>query len=209
MKLCGGVLAGAAGENVGDLIVDGKKPLYLPWRLEALHDPLSSSGRLVGILRTVVQSLVLAMLDARHDLPLGGGVAFQLVGDQHTRRSPLLLQKLAEQAFGGLLVAPALDEDVENKAFLVNGAPEPMLLAGDGDDDLVKVPFVAAARGSATDAVGEFPTEFQAPLPDRLVCDRNPASRQHLLDHAQAQRESEIQPDRVADELGGMAIASV
>src|SRR6202034_2685747 len=149
----------------------------------------SSSGRLVGIFRTIVQSLVLAMLDARHDLPLGSGVAFQLIGDQHPRRSPLLLQKLAEQAFGGLLVAPALDEDIENKAFLVNGAPEPMLLAGDGDDDLVKVPFVAAARRSPTDAVGEFATEFQAPLPDRLVCDRDAASRQHLLDHAQAQRE--------------------
>jgi hypothetical protein len=57
------------------------------------------------------------------------------------------------------------------------------LIAGDGDDDLVKVRFVAATGGSPTDAVGEFPTEFQAPPPDRLVCDRD-ASRQHLLNHA-------------------------
>ena len=112
---------------------------------------------------------MLAVLDAGHDLPLGGGVAFQLVGDQHTRRSSLLLQQLAEQAFGGLLVAPALDEDIENKALLVDRAPEPMLLAGDGDDDLIEVPFVAAAGCSPTDAVGEFAAEFQAPLPDRLV----------------------------------------
>ena len=164
-KLGGGVLVGAAGENVGNLIMGGKKPLHLPRRLEALHDPLSSSGRLVGILRPVVQALVLAVLDAGHDLPLGGGVAFQLVGDQHTRRSPLLLQQLAQQAFGGLLVAPALDEDVENKALLVDRAPEPVLLAGDGDDDLIEVPLVAAARGSPTDAVGEFAAELQAPLP--------------------------------------------
>jgi Integrase core domain len=37
---------------------------------------------------------VLPMLDARHDLTLGGSVAAQLVGNQHTRHSPLLLQEL-------------------------------------------------------------------------------------------------------------------
>src|SRR5208337_619807 len=88
---------------VGDLIVCGKRPLHLPRRLETLHGPLSSSCRLVGVFRPVVEALVLAMLDAGHDLPLGRGIAAQLVGDQHPRRSPLLLQKLAQQAFGGLL----------------------------------------------------------------------------------------------------------
>jgi hypothetical protein len=83
------------------------------------------------ILRPVVEAFVLPRLDAGHDLPLRR-VAFQLVGDQHTRRSSLLLQQLAEQSLGGLLVAPALDQDIENKALLVNRAPEPMLLAGDG-----------------------------------------------------------------------------
>jgi hypothetical protein len=48
-ELGGGVLVWAAGENVGDLIVGGKKPLHLTRRLEPLHDPLSSSRRLVGI----------------------------------------------------------------------------------------------------------------------------------------------------------------
>jgi hypothetical protein len=62
MKLGGGILVGAAGENVGDLIVGGKKPLHLPQRLEALHGPLSSSGRLVGILRPVVEALMLPVL---------------------------------------------------------------------------------------------------------------------------------------------------
>ena len=30
MKAGGGVLAGTAGENVGNLIMDGEKPLHLP-----------------------------------------------------------------------------------------------------------------------------------------------------------------------------------
>jgi hypothetical protein len=152
---------------------------------------------------------VLPVLDTGHDLALGGSVAAQLVSDQHPRRSRLLLQQLAEQAFGRLFVALALDEDVENETFLVDSVPEPVFLGGDGDDDLVEVPFVAAARGSPTGAVGEFPAEFQTLLPDRLIGDRNAASRQHLLNQAQAQREPEIQPHRLADEHGRVAIARI
>src|ERR1700758_4997905 len=104
MKLGGGLLVGAAGENIGDLIVGGKKPLHLPRRLVALHDPLASSGRLMGVFGPVIEALVLAMLDPGHDLPLGSGVALQLVGDEYTEGSTLVLEELAEQAFGGLLV---------------------------------------------------------------------------------------------------------
>src|ERR1700751_1812012 len=94
------------------------------------------------------------MLDPRHGLPLGRGVALQLVGDEHTRGSTLLLEELAEQPFGGLRVAPALDENIENEAVLVDGTPEPMLLPGEAADPLVEVPFVATARRSPTDPVG-------------------------------------------------------
>jgi len=55
------------GRKIGDLIMSRQKPLRLPRRLEPLHDPLSSSGRLVGILRPVVEAFVLPMLDAGHD----------------------------------------------------------------------------------------------------------------------------------------------
>ena len=70
-------LGWAADENVGDLIMGGKKPLHLPRRLEPLHDPIASSRRLVGILRSVIEAFVL-LLDATHDLALGGRIAFRL-----------------------------------------------------------------------------------------------------------------------------------
>ena len=50
-----------------------------------------------------------------------------------------------------------------------------MFCPGDADDDFIQVPFVASARRAMTDAVGEFPPEFQAPLPDRLVRYRDAA----------------------------------
>jgi hypothetical protein len=56
------------------------------------------------------------MLDPGHDLPLSRGVALELVGDEHTRGSTVLLEELSEQAFGSLLVAPALNQDIENES---------------------------------------------------------------------------------------------
>ena len=51
--------------------------------------------------------------------------------------STLLLEELGEQAFGGLLVAPALDENVENEPVLVDGTPKIVLLAADADEHLI------------------------------------------------------------------------
>jgi hypothetical protein len=52
------------------LVMSGKEALNLPWRLEPLHDPLSSSGRLMGVFGPVIVALVLPVLDPGHDLPL-------------------------------------------------------------------------------------------------------------------------------------------
>jgi hypothetical protein len=59
-------------------------------------------------------------------------------------------------------VALALDEDVENITLLIDRTPEPVLLAGNGDDDPVQAPFVATTWHSPADAVSKFPAEFQA-----------------------------------------------
>ena len=61
------------------------------------------------------------VLDRGHDLTLGGAVAGQLVRDHDTRGPALLFQQLAEQALGGLLVPPALDENVEHDPILIDG----------------------------------------------------------------------------------------
>src|SRR4051794_27452897 len=102
-----------------------------------------------------IQALVPPVLDRGHHLALGGAVAGQLVRDQDTRGSALLFQQLAEQALGGLLVPPALDQDVEHDPILVDRPPEPVLLAGDHQAHLIQVPFVARAGQPAPDLVGE------------------------------------------------------
>src|SRR4051794_6631310 len=161
------------------------------------------------ILGPIVEPLVPAVLAPGHQLPLRGGIARQLVRDHDPRRPALALEELAEQALGRPLVPPALDEDVEHGAVLVDGPPQPVLLAGDPDLDLVQVPLVAGPRQPAADLVRERLAELERPLPHGLVADGDAAGGQQLLDHPQAEREAEVEPDRVADDLGREAVAGV
>src|SRR3954453_18563518 len=202
-------MVAAEMKEVVDLVVGGEETLCLPGRLEPLHLSLSPSGRLVRILCPVVQPFMLPMLDARDDLPLCRTLARQLVGDHDARRPALPLQQLAEQALGGALIAPALDQHVEHNAVLVYRTPQPVLLAGDFDGDLVQVPFVSGTEQPPADPVGEVLAELERPLPPALVAHDDAARGQHLLDHAQAEREAEVQPYRLADHLRWETVAGI
>jgi hypothetical protein len=61
---------GWAKKEIVDLAMGCKKSLSVARGFEALHDPLASSGRLVRILRPIVEDFVLTMFDTGHDLAL-------------------------------------------------------------------------------------------------------------------------------------------
>src|SRR4051794_14453315 len=149
------------------------------------------------------------MLDRGHHVCLRGAVARQLVRDHDTRGPHLPLQQLAEQALGGPLVAPALNQNVEQDPILVDGPPEPMLLSADHQAHFVEMPLVARTGQPAPDLVGEALAELARPLAHGLMAHVNAAGRQHLLHHAQAQRKAEVEPHGVADDLAWKAVAGV
>src|SRR5215468_9827334 len=101
-------MVAAEMEEVVDLIVGGEEPLCLAGRFELLHLPLSTARRLMRVFRSVVHALVLAMLDAGHDLSFGRAVAGKLVGNHDAWRSHLLLQQLAKEPLRCGRAAPAL-----------------------------------------------------------------------------------------------------
>src|ERR1700753_2170443 len=107
---------------------------------------------------------MLSVLDRGHHLALGRAVAGQLVCNQNARGAPLLLQQLSQQAFGGPFVPPALHQDVEHDAGLVDREPQPVLLAGNFDGNLVEVPLVSSIGQPPPDLVGEVLAELERPL---------------------------------------------
>jgi hypothetical protein len=62
-------------------------------------------------------------------------------------RTALPFQKLSHQTLCSLGISAALHQNVENKTVLIDGAPEPVFLTGDRDDNLIEVPFVAETAG--------------------------------------------------------------
>src|SRR3974377_1105569 len=69
--------------------------------------------------------------------------------------------------------------------------------------------FVPNPGKTATDLVGERLAEFARPLSHGFVADDEATGGQQLLHHAQTEREAEIQPDGVADDLGWETITGV
>src|SRR4051794_2932207 len=88
------------------------------------------------------------------DLAFRRRVALELVGDDHPRRILQALQQLAEEALGGFGIAPALHQNIEHVAVLVNGTPEIVLLATDAEKDLIHEPFVARSGPTSLQRVG-------------------------------------------------------
>ena len=164
---------------------------------------------LVGEFRAVVQPLVLTRLHTGHDRFLGGGIAPELIGDQHPRDVLQALEKLAKEPFGGFGIASTLDENVEGIALLVDGPPERVVLAIQGDDHFIQVPFIAPSGLSAAQLMGEGLAELQAPLPQGLVGYEDTPGGESFFDVPKAQGEAKIEPDRVGDNLGREAVTAI
>lgn len=101
----------------------------------------------MGVFCPIVQALMRTMLNAGHDLPLRRTVGPELVGDDHARRTALSFQELSHQTLCSLGIAAALNQNVKDETILIHGAPEPVFLAGDGDDNLIEVPLDAEPAG--------------------------------------------------------------
>jgi hypothetical protein len=87
--------------------------------------------------------------------------------------------------------------------------PKPMSLSGDADDELIEMPDVTAAGPLAAEPANEILAEFESRTPHGLVGDHDLALKEHFLDKAQAQRESEIKPNDIGDDLDHVVAGEV
>jgi len=161
------------------------------------------------ILCPIVQALMLAMLNVKLHFPARRGVGLEFVGDHDAWRLNGAFQEFRQEALRRSAVSPFLDQNVENKAVLIDRAPEPVSFAGDGNDDLVQMPFIATRRSPAADLIGKCAAELVRPSTHGLVAHAYAARRQHLFDHAEAQRKPKIEPDRRADNFRRKAMTAI
>src|ERR1700734_2138890 len=105
------------------------------------------------VLRAIVQAFVLAMFNLKAHLRPRRSVGAELVRDHAAGRDDRRFQKPLHEPLRRAGVSSTLDQDVENDAVLIDGAPEPVWLGGDRDDDLASLPYTYATKRSV-DATG-------------------------------------------------------
>ena len=118
--------------------VDRGKFLKCCWTSKPSHGPFSASERLVGVFSPVVEPaaglLPLSVSDVFHC----GAVGSKSVGHDRSR-SAITLHRALQKLQSRLAVPLFGDENFENLAFVIDGAPEIVLFAIDPHEDLVEV----------------------------------------------------------------------
>jgi len=161
------------------------------------------------ILRSIVapSATLVAFCDSK--MTGCGGIRSQLICDELVWDKAIFLQQLAHQFKRRPFVPPSLDQHVEDLALGVDGAPQIDHPAIDFQIDFVQVPRRMGFGSAFAQVRCDHRPEMVHPAPDGLIGDHDPAFRQQIFDVAEAQREPNIEPDRVLDDFGRKAIAAI
>ena len=136
-------------------------------------------------------------------------VAPQLIGYQPPRFASLAFQQPTKEAFRCTLIATGLDKNIDYVSVLVNRAPEILSLALDSHEEFVQVPSVTQAALSSLECPGVLGAELLTPLSDGLVGDYDPALCQKVFNISEAQAESVIEPDGMADDIRRKSVSLI
>jgi hypothetical protein len=149
------------------------------------------------------------MFDLGKQLAPGHAVAAKFIGNDHARDILKSLQQPSKEAFHSFCIPPWLNEDVEHDTVLIHRAPKIVLHSLDPDEHFIKMPLVAGTRTAAAQTAGKGLAELLAPTPDRLAGEDHASFRQKQFNVPQAEAENVIQPNGMADNLGGKAMGVV
>ena len=140
------------------------------------------------------------MDDGRHDDAVRGAVAPKAIGDEATRHLAVAPQQFAKEPPSGMAIPARLEQDVDDVAVLVDGAPQILPLPADGDEEFVEMPGVADVTMTPPEAPGVGTAKGLTPVPHRFVRDGDAAVCEEVLNLAETEAESIVEPDPVADD---------
>jgi hypothetical protein len=94
-----------------------------------------------------------------------------------------------------------LNQDVDDIAVLIHSTPEILLLAVNSNEDFVQVPNIAEAALTPLQFSGIVRTELLTPESNRFIRDDDSAFGEKILDISEAQAETMVNPDGIADDF--------
>jgi hypothetical protein len=162
----------------------------------------------MGVFSPVVLPLFAVVMDVGEaEFGQCCAIGFEPVGDDDGGLNRLIAKQALQELQSRIGVPLSLHYKVQHLAFVIDGAPQIHLLAPDIADHLIEMPTRGGGTVPPSQCPGELGSEFDRPAPDGLIADLDPTHRHHLLDVAKTDREAEVEPHRMADDIGREAMA--
>jgi hypothetical protein len=166
-------------ERVVDRRVGGEEALRRGQRLEPAHLALASSNWKERVFRAVVFSeSARPMTRFKPEFSQRRTVRWQAIGDDRLRSHVLIAEETLQQFRRSAGVAVFLHDEVQNFAFIIDGAPQKDALAGDAANHLVEMPPRGRCSSPAPEVLCDQRTELVHPATDGPVADADPALSQ-------------------------------
>jgi hypothetical protein len=124
-------------EKILNDTMERQEPLRLAGRFEPYYITFSLPSSLMRNFSAIVGVTLRVVRDFAQDRSNRRRVAPQLVCDDSKWLPSLTPQKPSEESFGGPLIAPRLNQDVNHRAILVHRPPEIVLLTIDPNEHFI------------------------------------------------------------------------
>jgi hypothetical protein len=144
---------------------------------------------------------VLAVFHTGPDFAHRRPIAFQLIRDDRPRPIGQPLQQLPEKPLRRILLPLALYEAIEDMAVLVDGAPQRVPWAVDGETDVIRILLVSWPGMLTPYLIGVRLPKLSIPIPHSLISQDDATCGRQLFEVPVAQAAAKIPPDAVADDL--------
>ena len=102
-----------------------------------------------------------------------------------------------------------MQDFLQNDPVLIDRPPKPEFPPRNRHHNLVEMPDITGTGLPPAQVPGDPGPEFRHPSPDRLVRNINAALQEHFFDLAQGKIETNVEPNRVRNELRRKAMAFV
>ena len=149
------------------------------------------------------------MSNVGHYHPFGGGIAAQLVRDDHTWSMASGPQQFPEKTHSRESITLPLHENIDHDSMLIDGSPEIVGNAVDLEEDLIQMPLVAGPSPTSSQATSELLAKLIAPAPNRFIAEEHSAGSHHLFHISEAHPKAKIQPHAIRDDLVRKPMATV
>jgi hypothetical protein len=141
------------------------------------------------------------MHNRREDLTAYSPVRGKFVGYKLPRNLTLMFQCLAKEAFGGLTVSTLRYKDINNIPILIHRTPQVVALTSDLNEHFINVPDIPKPSLFPAQRSSIGRPKLDTPTSNCLVGDGNTPFSKKVFDITEAECESMVEPDGMADDF--------